>query len=87
MSKERAVLDEWCTAVAPSEALRRWYGHVPDRFEEFGSRYRKELEEPERASALRHLRVMSSHDRLTLLTVTKEVELSQAAILVELLRA
>jgi uncharacterized protein YeaO (DUF488 family) len=87
VSKERAVLDEWCTAVAPSDALRRWYGHVPDRFEEFGPRYREELQEPERASALRHLRVMSSHDRLTLLTATKKVELSHAAVLVELLRA
>lgn len=86
VSKERAGLDEWCTAVAPSDALRKWYGHAPDRFEEFGSRYRKELEDPERASALRHLRVMSSHDRLTLLTATKNVDLSQAAVLVELLR-
>ena len=43
-------------AVAPSDTLRKWYGHDPAKFEEFGSRYRKELDEPERAAALRHLR-------------------------------
>lgn len=87
VSKARAQLDEWCTAVAPSDALRRWYDHVPERFEEFQARYRAELEEPERAAALRHLRVMAAHDRLTLLTATRRVEISQAAVLARLLRA
>ena len=87
MSKARANLDEWCTAVAPSDALRKWYGHSADRYGEFEARYREELQEPKRASALRHLRVMSSHDRLTLLTATRQVHLSQAAVLLELLRS
>jgi uncharacterized protein YeaO (DUF488 family) len=87
VSKVRADLDEWCTAVAPSDALRKWYGHAPERFEEFKTRYLEELEDPERASALRHLRAMSARDRLTLLTATKEAQISQAAVLVELLRA
>lgn len=87
VSKARADLDEWCTTVAPSDALRKWYGHEADSFEEFGRRYRKELEEAERATALRHLKVMTCHARLTLLTATKHLELSQAAILAELLRS
>jgi uncharacterized protein YeaO (DUF488 family) len=87
VSKARAELDEWCTEVAPSDALRKWYGHVPERFEEFAARYRQELEDPERAAALRYLRLMTSHGRLTLLTATKRVEISQAAILAEMLRA
>jgi uncharacterized protein YeaO (DUF488 family) len=86
VSRARAALDEWCTAVAPSEELRKWYGHSPDKFDEFQARYRKELEEPERAAALRHLRAMTSHDRLTVLTATKNVQISQATVLVELLR-
>ena len=32
LKKADADLDEWCKAVAPSVALRRWYGHAPDRF-------------------------------------------------------
>lgn len=87
VSRARADLDEWCTAVAPSDGLRRWYGHLPERFDEFEARYLAELQEPERASALRHLRVMAAHDRLTLLTATKRIELSQAAVLTSLLKA
>ena len=87
VSKARAELDEWCNQVAPSDALRKWYGHDPAKFEEFGSRYRTELHEPERAAALRHLGLMATHHRLTLLTATKHLDLSQAAILAELLRA
>lgn len=86
VSKARAELDEWCRAVAPSDALRTWYGHDPAKFDEFERRYRQELEEPERAAALRHLEVMSAHGRLTLLTATKKAEISQAAVLVELLQ-
>jgi uncharacterized protein YeaO (DUF488 family) len=86
VSKARAELDEWCTQVAPSDALRKWYGHDPEKFEEFDTRYRRELREPERASALRHLRLMAAHDRLTLLTATRQVDLSQAAVLVDVLR-
>lgn len=87
VSKAKASLDEWCRTVAPSDALRTWYGHVPERFEDFEVRYREELEDPERGSAFRHLAVITSHSRLTLLTATKHVEISQAAVLAELLRA
>jgi len=87
VSKTRAELDEWCIQVAPSDALRKWYRHDPAKFEEFGSRYRTELHEPDRAAALRHLQLMASHDRLTLLTATKHLDLSQAAILAAVLRA
>jgi uncharacterized protein YeaO (DUF488 family) len=87
VSKARAELDEWCAAVAPSDALRKWYGHVPGRFDEFAARYRSELHEPERAAALAHLRALASGHRLTLLTATKQIEISQAAILAEMLRA
>lgn len=87
VSKARAELDEWCIQVAPSDALRKWYGHDPEKFEEFDTRYRAELREPERASALRHLRLMAFHDRLTLLTATRHLDLSQAAVLADLLRA
>jgi uncharacterized protein YeaO (DUF488 family) len=86
VSKARAELDEWCTQVAPSDMLRKWYGHDPAKFQEFRLRYREELDEPERASALRHLRLMAGHERLTLLTATKRLDLSQAAVLAELLR-
>jgi uncharacterized protein YeaO (DUF488 family) len=86
VSKVRANLDEWCSAVAPSDALRKWYGHLPERFDEFEGRYLEELKDPERALALGHLRAMAGQGRLTLLTATRNVEESQAAVLAEVLR-
>ena len=43
VSKERAHLDRWARELAPSDELRRWFDHVPERFEAFSSRYRDEL--------------------------------------------
>ncbi|WIB65954.1 DUF488 family protein [Curtobacterium sp. MCBD17_040] len=85
LTKERAHLDEWCKSVAPSSALRTWYAHVPERFEEFTTRYRAELEEPERAAAFQHLRELVKGRPLTLLTATKQPEISEAAVLTLLL--
>jgi uncharacterized protein YeaO (DUF488 family) len=81
VSKARARLDDWCKEVAPSDELRRWYGHDPERFEEFSARYRAELEEGERAEALARIAEDAKGGTVTLLTATKELELSQAAVL------
>jgi uncharacterized protein YeaO (DUF488 family) len=86
LSKEKACLDEWCKAVAPSTALRKWYDHDPQRFAEFGRRYRSELHEPAPAAALQHLVELAAQGPLTLLTATKQADISEAAILVELLQ-
>jgi len=87
LTKARAALDEWCKDVAPSGELRKWYGHDPARFEEFGRRYRLELEDPERAEALAHLRALAKDRPLTLLTATRQPEISEAAVLAALLRS
>jgi uncharacterized protein YeaO (DUF488 family) len=84
MSKARAHLDEWCKDVAPSHELRTWYGHDPALFEEFASRYREELTEPSRAATLLHLRDLARERMLTLLTATRDVNISAAAVLAAL---
>ena len=86
MTKEKATLDEWCKQVAPSTALRKWYGHDPERFEEFTRRYREELTEPERAEALAHLRRLARTGTLTLLTASKAADISEATVLAGLLQ-
>lgn len=84
LSKSRADIDHWSRDVAPSSELRSWYGHDPERFDEFARRYRTELEEPEKAQALQDL-LHRAHDRhLVLLTATKDPSISQAAVLAEL---
>jgi uncharacterized protein YeaO (DUF488 family) len=86
LAKARAGIDEWAKAVAPSTELRRWYGHEPGRFEEFRRRYQAELAEPERQAALRHLGELARSGRLTLVTATRDLDHSQAAVLADQLR-
>ncbi|GLZ48829.1 hypothetical protein Acsp06_50140 [Actinomycetospora sp. NBRC 106375] len=87
LSKDRADLDRWCRDVAPSTELRRWYGHAPERFGDFARRYRAELDEPERAEALRDLTEGVGGRRLILLTATRDVTISHATVLAEVLRS
>ena len=86
LTKDKAHLDEWCKQIAPSTRLRQWYGHDPQRFAEFRRRYRQELGEPERAQALEHLRDLAGRGPLTLLTAARQSEISQAAVLADLIR-
>jgi uncharacterized protein YeaO (DUF488 family) len=86
LSKGTAQLDEWLKAVAPSTGLRRWYGHEPARFTEFRRRYHEELREPERAAALAQLTESARQGTVTLLTASRDVGHSQAAVLAERLR-
>lgn len=87
LRKEMAHLDEWLKGVAPSNELRRWYGHRPARFAEFKRRYETELTEPDRAEALHHLRDEARTGPVTLLTATKDLEHSEAEVLVQLVRS
>jgi uncharacterized protein YeaO (DUF488 family) len=85
LSKARAALTDWCKEVAPSTELRKWYGHDPDRYEEFAERYRAELDDPEHADALARLKKLAGHGRLTLLTAAKRSDISEATVLADLL--
>ncbi|HEY3008838.1 MAG TPA: DUF488 family protein [Micromonosporaceae bacterium] len=86
MAKAELRMDEWLKDVAPSTGLRSWYGHRPERFAEFRRRYLVELDEPDRAAAVDHLRTLVRQGPVTLLTATRDIEHSQAAVLAELLR-
>ena len=83
LKKDAGKVDEWVKAVAPSDELRRWYGHEPARFAEFRRRYQAELRGGEQAGALRHLRDLAAAGPLTLVTATRDLEHSQAAVLAE----
>jgi len=86
LAKTKAALDEWCKEVAPSTELRNWYSHDSSRFIEFARRYHVELMQPERSDALAHLRELMKHRTLTLLTATKQPEISGAEVLARMLR-
>jgi uncharacterized protein YeaO (DUF488 family) len=86
VTKAKAALNEWCRDVSPSTELRKWYSHDPAKFGEFTRLYRAELEDTERAEGLQHLRELANGRRLTLLTATKNPDISEAAVLCDLLR-
>ena len=75
LSKEHVHLDEWCKQIVRSTELGTWYGHEPEGSEEFAHRDRVELAEPDRATALTHLREVASAGPLTLLTATKRADI------------
>ena len=81
LSRDQADLDWWARDVAPSSELRRWYGHDPDRFDEFADRYRGELVEAPAEGALTQLSGLSKRSTLLLLTATRDLEHSGATVL------
>ncbi len=84
VTKQEARLDEWARELAPSPALRRWFGHDPARFEEFRRRYRGEL--ANREQALRALRRRARDGTVTLVCGARDTEHNGAVVLAELLR-
>lgn len=79
------VGEERLKDVAPSTELRKWYGHAPDRFVEFARRYRAELAHEGAQDAMRSLWTKASAGRLVLVTATKDLERSGAAVLKDVL--
>lgn len=75
--------DAWMKDLAPSNALRNWYQHDPKKFREFRRRYLAELKA--NADMIALLRASIRGRKTTLLTSTREVELSHATVLAEML--
>jgi uncharacterized protein YeaO (DUF488 family) len=86
LRKDAAHLDEWAKDVAPSTDLRNWYQHDPARFSEFRRRYVAELRKEPAKDALGRLRSLAAHGPVTLLSATRDIDISQAAVLADLLR-
>ena len=84
VSRERARLDEWARGLAPSDELRKWFDHVPERFDEFRIRYRAEL--ADRADQIDELRARAEQGPLTIVYAARDREHNNAAVLAELLR-
>ena len=86
LTKAAVHLDEWVKDIAPSTQLRRWYGHRPERFPEFRRRYLIELGDAQPTATVDRLRKLTRTRHVTLLTATRDVKHSQAAVLIDLLR-
>jgi uncharacterized protein YeaO (DUF488 family) len=83
LSKASFKYDLWPKDLAPSNELRKWYGHDPERAAEFRRRYRGEL--AVHRDDLAALRAKLKGHTATLLTATHEINLSHAVVLRDLL--
>jgi uncharacterized protein YeaO (DUF488 family) len=79
IKKEDLPLDGWLKEVAPSDALRKWFGHDPARWEEFQSRYFSELDG--KAEALRPIREAALRRNVTLVYGARDQEHNDAVAL------
>ena len=84
VSKASLDLDEWCRDVAPSNELRKWFGHDPEKWDEFRKRYREELTDHQ--DDLERLREKAQDRTLILLYSARDTERNQAVVLREVLK-
>lgn len=84
VSRDRAKLDEWERELAPSKELRQWFGHEPERFDEFRRRYIEELNS--QRPRLTSLRRRARDGTLTLVYAAHDTAHNDAVVLAEVLR-
>jgi uncharacterized protein YeaO (DUF488 family) len=84
VSRERARLDEWDRELSPSTELRKWFGHRPDRFEEFRRRYLDELSE--HRDRIAELRRRAREGTLTLVHSARDTQHNDAVVLATAIR-
>ena len=83
LSKEKARVDLWLKDVAPSTELRKWFGHDPDKWPEFQTRYRAELRSNEEQLLL--LKQEAAKGTATLVYGARDEKHNEAVVLQEIL--
>jgi len=85
LNKEKATIDLWLKDIAPSEDLRKWFGHDPGKWAEFKKRYGQELRG--NRSALEALKIIvRENHRVCLLYAAKDEKHNNAAVLLKYLK-
>ena len=86
VSKDHAALDHWFKELAPTDELRKWFGHDPEKFEEFSDRYRQELDEDASGEVAELKQVLRDVGAATLLYDAKDEQHNNAVVLLGWLR-
>ncbi len=84
LTKEKAAVDLWLKDIAPSTVLRKWFGHDPDKWDEFQNRYQQELKENRESVLL--LEEQLKKGTVTLLYAAKDKEHNEALVLRKMFR-
>ena len=83
VKKAEAKIDEWMKDIAPSTALRKWFGHDPARWPGFQDRYAAEIRQhPEQ---LDHLRTLAREQPVTLVFGAHDEQRNDAVVLRDLI--
>ena len=83
MKKEEVKIDEWLKEISPSDALRKWFGHDPSKYEEFKRRYTQELEN--HSEILEKVKIEGKRKTVTLLFSARDVDYNNTTVLKEIL--
>ncbi|GJQ50029.1 hypothetical protein KsCSTR_04790 [Candidatus Kuenenia stuttgartiensis] len=84
LKKEEAKIDHWMKEISPSDTLRKWFAHKEDRWQEFESRYMKELKD--KNDLLKQLIDLGKKEKVTLLYAAKDEGRNNAQVLLEVLK-
>jgi uncharacterized protein YeaO (DUF488 family) len=85
LTKERAKVDLWVKEIAPSDALRKWFGHEPEKWPQFAKRYRSEL--ARKKDLLKEVKKLErEHGTVTLLYGRKDEKQNQAVLIASALK-
>lgn len=84
LKKEDAAIDYWMKEIAPSDTLRKWFAHKEELWQEFKSRYMKELKD--KNELLKQLIDLGKKKKVTLLYAAKDEERNNAQVLLEVLK-
>lgn len=83
VKKEDAGFDLWLKDIAPSAELRKWFSHDPTKWQEFRTRYRKELED--KPGMIEDLKKAARRGTVTLLYAAKDADRNNAVVLKEMI--
>lgn len=82
IKRETARINDWWKDTAPSTELRKWFGHDPERFEEFAEKYRKELQNSAKfPEQVRQVRELLGKSPVTLLYGARDTKHNHAVVL------
>lgn len=86
ISKEKAKIDLWAKEIAPTNDLRKWFGHDPDKWDEFRRRYREEIQSGGAEDFLNEIKTALADRPVTLLYAAKDEAHNNAVVLAEWLQ-
>lgn len=82
MKKENAEIDLWAKEITPSNELRKWFSHIPEKYDEFKKRYRQELSENSASLKFKDLCIEKlQYCNVTLLYAAKSEKYNHAVVL------